>query len=211
MARTKSNIFYARKSGANAGLTQALQTKRDELKREETNSSQPSSSDSSSSNSSSSNSSPPERRPTAKKQTMPVCDGPTKRIKKATGPTSNDLIPRVKKITGGAPGMVQKPKKPRYRPGTLALREIRRLQMSTENLIPRAAFQRVVREICQGSWLQEFKWQSVALGALQEAAESYLVGFFEDTNLVAIHAKRVTIMPKDIALARRIRGDYSYT
>jgi Core histone H2A/H2B/H3/H4 len=49
--------------------------------------------------------------------------------------------------------------------------------------------------------------QSSAIQALQESAEAYLVGLFEDTNLCAIHAKRVTIMPKDIQLARRIRGE----
>ena len=53
-----------------------------------------------------------------------------------------------------------------------------------------------------------FRWQAAAVGALQEAAEAYLVGLFEDTNLCTIHAKRVTIMPRDIQLARRIRGDY---
>jgi histone H3/H4 len=51
------------------------------------------------------------------------------------------------------------------------------------------------------------RFQSSAVLALQEAAEAYLVGLFEDTNLAAIHAKRVTIMPKDIQLARRIRGE----
>jgi histone H3-like centromeric protein A len=53
---------------------------------------------------------------------------------------------------------------------------------------------------------QEFRWQSQAIQALQEAAEAFLVHLFEDTNLCAIHAKRVTIMAKDIQLARRIRG-----
>ncbi|KAL2500999.1 histone H3.3 [Forsythia ovata] len=52
----------------------------------------------------------------------------------------------------------------------------------------------------------DLRFQSHAVLALQEAAEAYLVGLFEDTNLCAIHAKRVTIMPKDIQLARRIRG-----
>ena len=53
---------------------------------------------------------------------------------------------------------------------------------------------------------EEFRWQSQAIQALQEAAEAFLVHLFEDTNLCAIHAKRVTIMAKDIQLARRIRG-----
>jgi len=52
----------------------------------------------------------------------------------------------------------------------------------------------------------ELRFQSAAIMALQEAAEAYLVGLFEDSNLCAIHAKRITIMPKDLQLARRIRG-----
>jgi histone H3 len=98
-------------------------------------------------------------------------------------------------------------KKPhRYRPGTVALREIRRYQKSTELLIRKLPFQRLVREIAQ-DFKTDLRFQSAAIGALQEASESYLVGLFEDTNLCAIHAKRVTIMPKDIQLARRIRGE----
>jgi len=94
----------------------------------------------------------------------------------------------------------------RYRPGTVALREIRRYQKSTELLIRKLPFQRLVREISR-DFKNDMRFQSSAIGALQEAAESYLVGLFEDTNLCAIHAKRVTIMPKDIQLARRIRGE----
>jgi len=97
-------------------------------------------------------------------------------------------------------------KKHRYRPGTVALREIRKYQKSTELLIRRMPFQRLVREIAQ-TFLKDLRFQSTALVALQEAAEGYLVGLFEDTNLCALHAKRVTIMPKDIQLARRIRGE----
>jgi histone H3 len=94
----------------------------------------------------------------------------------------------------------------RYRPGTVALREIRKYQRSTHLLIRKAAFQRLVREVAQG--IQSgLRFQSAAVHALQEAAEAYLVGLFEDTNLCAIHAKRVTIMPKDMQLARRIRGE----
>jgi len=63
-----------------------------------------------------------------------------------------------------------------------------------------------VREIA-GEIKNDLRFQSTAILALQEATEAYLVGLFEDTNLCAIHAKRVTIMPKDIQLARRIRGD----
>jgi histone H3 len=96
-------------------------------------------------------------------------------------------------ITGG----VKKPH--RYKPGTVALREIRRYQKSTELLIRKLPFQRLVREIAQ-DFKSDLRFQSAAVGALQEAAEAYLVGLFEDTNLAAIHAKRVTIMPKDIQL-----------
>lgn len=94
----------------------------------------------------------------------------------------------------------------RYRPGTVALREIRKYQRSTELLIRKLPFQRLVREIAQ-DFKCDLRFQSTAILALQEASEAYLVGLFEDTNLCAAHAKRVTIMPKDIQLARRIRGE----
>lgn len=98
-------------------------------------------------------------------------------------------------------------RKHRWRPGTVALREIRRYQKTTDLLIPRAPFCRVVRQIiksCQETG--DLRLQVAAIGALQEASEAFLVGLFEDTNLCAIHAKRVTIMPRDIHLAQRIRG-----
>jgi len=93
----------------------------------------------------------------------------------------------------------------RFCPGTVALREIRRYQASTELLIRRIPFQRLVREIAQ-DYKADLRFQSSALNALQEAAEAHLVSVFEDTNLAAVHAKRVTIMPKDMILARRMRG-----
>ena len=99
-------------------------------------------------------------------------------------------------------------KKPhRYRPGTVALREIRKFQKSTDLLIRKLPFQKVVREIA-GDFKSDLRFQSQAVLALQEASEAYLVGLFEDTNLCAIHAKRVTIMPKDMQLARRVRGEH---
>ncbi|KAL7025651.1 hypothetical protein ACKWTF_013579 [Chironomus riparius] len=101
-------------------------------------------------------------------------------------------------------GGVKKPH--RFRPGTVALREIRRYQKSTELLMRKLPFQRLVREIAQ-DYKTDLRFQSSAIMALQEATEAYLVGLFEDTNLCAIHAKRVTIMPKDVQLARRIRGE----
>jgi histone H3 len=98
-------------------------------------------------------------------------------------------------------------KKPhRYRPGTVALREIRRYQKSTDLLIRKLPFQRLVREIAQ-DFKNDLRFQSTAILALQEASEAYLVSLFEDTNLCAIHAKRITIFPRDIQLVRRIRGE----
>ena len=97
-------------------------------------------------------------------------------------------------------------KKPRFKPGTVALREIKRYQKSTALLLPRAAFQRVVRSVCS-EIDHDLRFQAQALIALQEAAEAYLVGVFEDANLCCLHAKRVTIHKKDMELARRIRGD----
>jgi len=116
------------------------------------------------------------------------------------------LATKAARKSAPATGGVKKPH--RYRPGTVALREIRRYQKSTELLIRKLPFQRLVREIAQ-EFKTDLRFQGSAVLALQEAAEAYLVGLFEDTNLAAIHAKRVTIMPKDIQLARRIRGERS--
>ena len=103
-------------------------------------------------------------------------------------------------MTGG----VKKPH--RYRPGTVALREIRRYQKSTELLCRKLPVSRLIREIAQ-DFQTDLRFQASAIAALHEAFEQYLVKLFEDTNLCAIHAKRVTIMPKDMQLARRIRGE----
>ncbi|KZT12479.1 histone-fold-containing protein, partial [Laetiporus sulphureus 93-53] len=103
----------------------------------------------------------------------------------------------------------------RFRPGTVALREIRKYQKSTELLIRKLPFARVVREIALDMITDTvdyghsgLRWQSSAILALQEATEAYLVHLFEDANLCAIHAKRVTLMQRDIQLARRIRGPW---
>ena len=106
-----------------------------------------------------------------------------------------------------APAIAGVKKPHRYKPGTVALREIRKYQKSTELLIRKLPFQRLVREIAN-DYKSDLRFQSSAVLALQEASEAYLVGLFEDTNLCAIHAKRVTIMPKDMQLARRIRGEH---
>ena len=94
----------------------------------------------------------------------------------------------------------------RYRPGTVALREMRRYQKSSELLIRRMPFQRLVKEIAQ-TYSLYLQFQSGVVLPLQEAVEAYLVGLLEDSNLCTIHAKRVTIMPRDMQLVRRIRGE----
>lgn len=120
---------------------------------------------------------------------------------------------KARRVPGGGAGRVAAAPparaKRRFRPGTKALREIKQLQRTTHLLIRKLPFARLVRSIAtQFSRLgaPELRWQAEALMALQEASEAYLVHLFEDSNLCAIHAKRVTIMPKDIQLARRIRG-----
>ena len=94
----------------------------------------------------------------------------------------------------------------RYRAGTAALKDIHHFQGSTALLIRKLPFQRVVREIAQ-DYKTDLRFQSVAVLCLQEAMEAYLVRLFDDANLCAIHARQVTIMPRDIQLARQIRGE----
>ena len=132
------------------------------------------------------------------------------RTKQTARKSINGKVPRkqlaTKAARKAAPVSGGVKKAHRFRPGTVALREIRRFQKSTELLIRKLPFQRLVREIAQ-DFHPDLRFQSAAVGALQEAAEAYLVGLFEDSNLAALHAKRVTIMPKDMLLARRIRGE----
>ena len=92
------------------------------------------------------------------------------------------------------------------RPGTIALREIRKYQKTTDLLLKKLPFQKLVRQVAQGL-MPDARFQASSLLALQEACEAYLVGLFEDTNQCAIHARRVTIMVRDMQLARRIRGE----
>ena len=94
----------------------------------------------------------------------------------------------------------------RFRPGTVVARQIKKYQRSTELLIRKLPFQRLVKDIAH-KLRPETRFQSSAVLALQESSEAYLVGLFEDTNLCAFHGKRVTIMKKDVDLARRIRGE----
>ncbi|KAE9374859.1 histone-fold-containing protein [Stipitochalara longipes BDJ] len=148
-------------------------------------------------------------RPSGKTVPSPAIMGPKKAGKRlSTGATG-----KGKKRASGAgaiePGdPLPMKKKHRFKPGTRALQEIRRYQRSTDLLLRKLPFSRLVREIAltlrpAGEGM---RWQSQAIQALQEASEAFLVHLFEDTNLCAIHAKRVTIMQKDIQLARRIRG-----
>ena len=140
--------------------------------------------------------------------TLPKKTGPgikytprkTDRFRKSVAATSKVGKSNQVPWTGG----IKKPH--RYCPGTVALCEIRRYQRTTELLIRKLPFARLVREIAQ-DFKTDLRFQREAIAVLQEAGEAYLVGLFEDTNLCAIHAKRVTIMPKDIQLARRIRGE----
>ena len=121
------------------------------------------------------------------------------------------ILRRNKSPTGGL-------KKPhQYQPGLVALREIRRYQQSTECLIKRTPFNKLIKEILQeyrvcpdgpGTPSVQVRFQSTALATLQEAAENFIVGLFEDINLLAVHARRVTVMPRDIRLALRIQGDH---
>ncbi len=126
--------------------------------------------------------------------------------RKSTGgkaPRKQVAAKATRKASPSSGGM----KKPRrFRPGTVALREIRRYQKSTSLLLRKSPFQRLVREVAS-DFKSNLRMASGALGALQEATEAYMVGLFEDANLAALHAKRVTIMPRDLGLARRIRGE----
>ncbi|KAM0884574.1 hypothetical protein ACQ4PT_030897 [Festuca glaucescens] len=139
----------------------------------------------------------------AAEERWPVRSRPPRKSTGGKAPRKQ-LATKAARKSAPTTGGVKKPH--RYRPGTVALREIRKYQKSTELLIRKLPFQRLVREIAQ-DFKTDLRFQSHAVLALQEAAEAYLVGLFEDTNLCAIHAKRVTIMPKDIQLARRIRGE----
>ena len=122
---------------------------------------------------------------------------------------------RRRRISGESPAprpsktrRTEERRKRRFRPGTRVLQEIRKLQQTTHTLVPRIHFSRIVRDVAYGiDGVVQYRWASEALEAIQTAAEAYLVGLFEDANLCAMHAKRVTIQIKDILLAQRIRGD----
>ena len=97
-------------------------------------------------------------------------------------------------------------KQMKWRPGTVALRQIRKLQKGTDVLIRKAPFQRMIRAVANGA-KSGLRWQAAACAAMQEATESYVIGVLSDANLCALHSRRVTLMPRDLFLARRLRGE----
>lgn len=137
--------------------------------------------------------------PVARKQPTPRKLTITSSSSSSSSRVSESVTATRTRESGNAPAR-------RYRPGEKALREIRFYQKNTDLLIRRLPFTRLVREIQTYFFSKDYRWQAVAMLAMQEAAEAHLVGLFEDANLCTIHAKRVTVMPKDIQLARRIRG-----
>ena len=118
---------------------------------------------------------------------------PNTKAAKKSAPTSNIPVPQ---------------KKHRFRPGTVALREIRKYQKSTDQLLRKIPFQRLVRDIAM-EYKTDLRFQSEAMEILQEGTESFIVAVFEDTNLCAIHARRQTLKRKDMQLLLKIRG-FSY-
>ncbi|XP_013602731.1 PREDICTED: histone H3-like centromeric protein HTR12 isoform X2 [Brassica oleracea var. oleracea] len=113
----------------------------------------------------------------------------------------------TKRTKQAMPKSSNKKKTFRYKPGTVALREIRHFQKTTKLLIPAASFIRQVRSVTQIFAPPDVtRWTAEALMAIQEAAEDFLIGLFSDAMLCAIHARRVTLMRKDFELARRLGG-----
>ena len=130
--------------------------------------------------------------------------------RKSTGKLPREVLVTKGKKSAAAkasPSTSQNQKKAhRFRPGTVALRDIRRYQRGTDLLLRKLPFQRIVREIAM-TGKDGLRFQASAVLAMQEATEAHLVNLFADTCLCAIHGRRVTIMPKDIQLARRLRGE----
>ena len=134
--------------------------------------------------------------------------------RKSTAPPQNPEQPTISPPAKGkktnstkfSPVVPVTPRKRNFRPGARALKEIRKYQNSSNLLIPKLPFSRLIREIAIKFCSVDMRFQSAAIMALQEATEAFLVTLFEDTLLCSIHAKRVTVMAKDMILARRIRG-----
>ena len=111
-----------------------------------------------------------------------------------------------KKAKKSASGSTGAKKSFRWRPGTVALREVRKLQKSTDLLVAKAPFSRLVREIAE-THKAGLRFQASAVAAIQEATEAFVVSLLSDANLAALHANRVTAMPRDLQLVRRLRGE----
>eukprot|EP00092_Neocalanus_flemingeri_P003015 GFUD01003224.1.p1 GENE.GFUD01003224.1~~GFUD01003224.1.p1 ORF type:complete len:230 (-),score=58.24 GFUD01003224.1:10-699(-) len=149
----------------------------------------------------------PVKQPTARKSTAPPVKPKKTTTPQAKGRKSLPIPSKSPKNSTVAPGTPGR-RRYRYRPGTRALMEIRKFQKSTIYLFQSCHFPKLIRETAAQICSADMRFQSAAIMALQEAAEAYLVTLFEDTVLCAIHAKRVTVMPKDMNLARRIRGEH---
>ncbi|KAM5253908.1 histone H3-like centromeric protein A [Hipposideros larvatus] len=131
---------------------------------------------------------------------------PPRRSRKPQTPRRRTASPTPSPRRRGAPAGPSFRRRSRHR-RSLVLKEIRNLQKSTHLLLRKAPFSRLAREICvKFTRGVDFSWQAQALMALQEAAEAFLIHLFEDAYLLSLHAGRVTLFPKDVQLARRIRG-----
>lgn len=148
----------------------------------------------------------PKGKNTASKIDSKAKKGAAKQSKK-TGPAKGGIKPTASQKSQKSQEGDRK--KPRYKPGTVALREIKRYQKSTALLLPRAPFQRIVKSICM-EIDNTLRCSSQGLLALQEATEAYMVGIFEDASLCCVHAKRMTLRKQDLELARRIRGEHNF-
>ena len=120
--------------------------------------------------------------------------------------TKTTAVKKTSKKSEGKKAKSGAARKFRWRPGTVALRQIKKFQKTTDLLMRKAPFQRLVRELATGH-KEGLRWQASAVAALQEATEAYVTGLLSDSNLCALHAKRVTLMARDLQLARRLRGE----
>ncbi len=126
--------------------------------------------------------------------------------RKSTGgvPPRYHLATKAAQSAGQKAIAVRKPHS--WRPGTVALREIRKFKKKTNLLVRKDPFQRLVQEVALKFGKSDLQMQSTAVLALQEAAEYFIVDVFSDTNLCAMHGKHATIMVKDMVLACHIQG-----
>lgn len=121
--------------------------------------------------------------------------------------THKSGVAAVKQATAHAEVRAPAKKAHRFRPGTVALREIRKLQATVHTVLKRAPFYRLVKEVAINYAPDAIRFTKSAVDAVQEATESFVTSLLADSNLCALHARRVTVMPRDIQLARRLRGE----